>query len=109
PGDVAAATAALNIYRGEEGERLRRQLRRNIDAVRPAHPSPIIPIVLGSEAAALDASRALIDLGIYIPAIRPPTVPPGTSRLRLTLSAAHSDGMIAQLKFALGQVIKDTR
>lgn len=109
PPDAAAALAALNVHCGEEGERLRRQLRRHIDAIRPAHPSPIVPIVLGSEAAALDAARALLEHGIYIPAIRPPTVPKGTSRLRLTLSAAHTDDMIARLQTALGIVMAEKR
>jgi 8-amino-7-oxononanoate synthase len=104
PGDVGAALAALQIYRSEEGERLRRRLRRHIDTVRAEHPSAIIPIVLGSEAAALDASKALFERGIYVPAIRPPTVPRGTSRLRLTLSAAHTDRMIDRLKLALSEL-----
>jgi 8-amino-7-oxononanoate synthase len=102
PADTAAALAALQIYRSAEGEQLRRRLRGHIDAVRPAHPSQIIPIVLGSEETAVAASQSLIQRGIYIPAIRPPTVPRGTSRLRLTLSAAHTDEMIEQLKSALG-------
>jgi 8-amino-7-oxononanoate synthase len=109
PGDTAAALAALRIHRGEEGERLRRALRRNVDAIRAGHPSPIVPIVLGAEAAALDAARALLERGIYIPAIRPPTVPRGTSRLRLTLSAAHTDEMIARLKTALGEAVPGAR
>jgi 8-amino-7-oxononanoate synthase len=109
PPDTAAALTALNILCSEEGERLRRQLRRHIDAIRPAHPSPIVPIVLGSEAAALSAARALLDHGIYIPAIRPPTVPTGTSRLRLTVSAAHSDDMIARLRAALAVVVAGVR
>jgi 8-amino-7-oxononanoate synthase len=101
PADAAAALAALHIYRSAEGERLRARLRGHIDAVRPEHPSQIMPIMLGSEELALAASKALIRRGIYIPAIRPPTVPKGTSRLRLTLSAAHTDDMVEQLKNAL--------
>lgn len=105
PADVAAAAAALAIYRSEEGEQLRRRLRLNVDALRTSHPSPIMPIVLGSESAALRASRTLLDRGICIPAIRPPTVPKGTSRLRLTLSAAHTTDMIDQLRSALHDVL----
>jgi 8-amino-7-oxononanoate synthase len=108
PADTAAASAALAVYRSEEGERLRRKLRANIDAIRSGHPSPIVPLILGSEQAALGASRALLERGIFIPAIRPPTVPRGTSRLRLTLSAAHTEEMIAQLKAALSEVIGRT-
>lgn len=105
PGDTAAALAALRIYRSAEGEHLRNRLRANIDAVRYGHASAIVPIVLGTEVAALQASSALFERGIHIPAIRPPTVPQGTSRLRLTLSAAHSDAMIAQLSAALRDVL----
>jgi 8-amino-7-oxononanoate synthase len=104
PADVAAALAALTIYRSEEGDHLRRRLRRHVDRVRAAHPSAIVPIVLGSESAAIAASEALFEQGIYIPAIRPPTVPQGTSRLRLTLSAAHTDEMVDRLTAALARV-----
>jgi 8-amino-7-oxononanoate synthase len=104
PADAAGALAALQIYCSQEGERLLRRLRRHVDRVRAEHPSAIVPIVLGSETAALAASKALFEQGIYIPAIRPPTVPQGTSRLRLTLSAAHSDDMIDQLTLALGRL-----
>jgi 8-amino-7-oxononanoate synthase len=65
------------------------------------HPSPIVPVVLGDEDAALKASAALLDAGQLVPAIRPPTVPPGTSRLRLALSAAHADADVARLAAAL--------
>ena len=67
----------------------------------PAHPSPIIPVVLGSEQAALNASAALLQDGLWVPAIRPPTVPVGTSRLRVTLSAAHTDEDVTRLLHAL--------
>jgi 8-amino-7-oxononanoate synthase len=67
----------------------------------PAHPSPIVPVVLGSEQAAIDASATLLDDGLWVPAIRPPTVPAGTSRLRVTLSAAHRDDDVNRLVDAL--------
>jgi 8-amino-7-oxononanoate synthase len=58
-------------------------------------------VVLGSEQAALNASAALLEEGLWVPAIRPPTVPVGTSRLRVTLSAAHSDDDVTRLLQAL--------
>ena len=67
----------------------------------PAHPSPIVPVILGDEQAALDASAALAARGLIVPAIRPPTVAPGTSRLRVSLSAAHTDEQVARLIEAL--------
>jgi 8-amino-7-oxononanoate synthase len=53
--------------------------------------------VLGDEEHALKAAAALLDDGIFVPAIRPPTVPVGTSRLRVALSAAHSEAMVDDL------------
>ena len=70
----------------------------------PGHPSPIIPVVLGSETRALEASAALLAEGLWVPAIRPPTVPAGTSRLRVTLSAAHRDADAEHLLDALARL-----
>jgi 8-amino-7-oxononanoate synthase len=50
-----------------------------------------VPIVLGSEASALAIQERLLSLGVLAPAIRPPTVPRGTSRIRISLSASHDD------------------
>jgi 8-amino-7-oxononanoate synthase len=104
PADAAAALAALGVLRSAEGAALLARLRANIDAVRPGHPSPIIPVVLGSEEAALAASARLAEQGLLVPAIRPPTVPPGTSRLRVALSAAHTPADISRLVGALGEL-----
>lgn len=104
PADTAAALAALRISAGEEGRQLRARLRHAVDRIRTGHPSPIIPIVLGSETAALAAAAALFEQGIHVPAIRPPTVPAGTARLRIALSAAHDDGMLARLSAALRSI-----
>jgi 8-amino-7-oxononanoate synthase len=94
PADSAAALAALRVVRSAEGAALVARLRAHVDRVRPRHPSPIVPVVLGSEEAAVTASAALLDAGLLVPAIRPPTVAPGTSRLRVTLSAAHTDSQL---------------
>jgi 7-keto-8-aminopelargonate synthetase-like enzyme len=79
----------------------RARLRRSIDRLHPRHPSPIIPVILGEESAALAAADRLFRRGIHVPAIRPPTVAPGKSRLRLSLSALHDDAAIEQLREAL--------
>ena len=63
--------------------------------------TPIQPIVTGNETAALAASEALLAEGLWVPAIRPPTVPSGRSRLRVTLSAAHEDADVDRLLAAL--------
>ncbi len=107
PADAAAALAALRIVRSSEGEALVARLASLVHRLSecavapPAHPSPIVPVVLGPEQAAIDASATLLDAGLWVPAIRPPTVPAGTSRLRVTLSAAHRDADVARLIDAL--------
>jgi 8-amino-7-oxononanoate synthase len=107
PADGAAALAALRVLRSTEGEalvsRLASLVHRLSDAglAPPGHPSPIIPVICGPEQAAIDASIALLAGGLWVPAIRPPTVPVGTSRLRVTLSAAHLDEDVTRLIDAL--------
>lgn len=102
PADAAAALAALRILRGPEGESLVGRLRSHVDRLRPGHPSPIVPIVVGDEAEAVARSAALLDLGLHVPAIRPPTVPVGTSRLRVTFCADHTVEEVDRLLAALG-------
>ena len=70
----------------------------------PVGDSPIIPIVLGSESAAIAAADALKSKGLWVQPIRPPTVPRGTSRLRLTLSCEHRDEDVTRLLAALRDV-----
>ncbi|MEO8323752.1 MAG: aminotransferase class I/II-fold pyridoxal phosphate-dependent enzyme, partial [Actinomycetota bacterium] len=104
PADTGAALAALRILRSGEGAALIDRLRNNIDLVRRGHPSPIVPIVMGSEDAAVTASAELLERGFLVPAIRPPSVPRGASRLRITLSAAHSPEQVEGLMEALHRV-----
>jgi 8-amino-7-oxononanoate synthase len=104
PADTAAASAAVRICRSEEGNHLRARLRSLVDMLRPGHPSPIVPIVLGEDAAALAAAAQLREAGIHVPAIRPPTVPKGTARLRVALSASHTEAMVGSLQAALGKL-----
>src|SRR5260370_33323256 len=66
--------------------------------------SPIQPVLLGSAERALAASRALEDLGLWVAAIRPPTVPKNSARLRITFSAAHDSADIARLCEALADL-----
>jgi 8-amino-7-oxononanoate synthase len=104
PSSAAAAKAAVDICRSAEGGRLRRTLRGHVDAIRERHPSPIVPVVMGDEASALAASTKLLGAGLLVPAIRPPTVPAGTSRLRVSLSAAHSGDEVTRLAKALADL-----
>ena len=66
--------------------------------------TPIVPLVLGSAAATLAASKALADAGFLVTAIRPPTVPEGTSRLRISFSASHRDSDVDRLAATLQQL-----
>jgi 8-amino-7-oxononanoate synthase len=101
PADSAAALAALAVVRSQEGDELKARLRRHVERIAPGHPSPIVPVILGDEKRALGAAAALLDRGLLVPAIRPPTVAPGTSRLRVALSAAHDDEEVERLAAAL--------
>jgi 8-amino-7-oxononanoate synthase len=105
PADAGAGLAAVNLYCSEEGARLRGRLRRLVDLIAPGHPSPIVPIIVGGEDEAMKASAALLERGLVVPAIRPPSVAPGTSRLRVALSAAHTDDQVESLKVALEEVV----
>jgi 8-amino-7-oxononanoate synthase len=102
PAAVAAAQAALAIVRTEPELRVQLDRMRGklLDASRfgsPDRVAPIVPIVLGSAAAATRASSTLRDARFLVPAIRPPTVPRGTARLRLSLTAGLSDDVVVRL------------
>jgi 8-amino-7-oxononanoate synthase len=106
---AAAATAALTLVMGPEGEQRRTSLLARIDALSdalglPADRTPIRPFILGADRAALAASGALRARGLFVQAIRPPTVPEGTARLRITLSAAHTADDIQALAAALREL-----
>lgn len=97
PALAHASLASLELIRSAEGDSLRAELRRRIDAFSPAHPSPIVPLALGTNEAAVTAAERLEHAGFLIPAIRFPTVPRGTARLRISLSAAHPETAVAEL------------
>lgn len=101
PASAAAALAALEITLSAEGADLRGRLRAHIDALRPGHPSAILPVIVGTDEAAVEAAAQLRNFGIFAPAVRPPTVPAGTARIRIALSAAHTSDMVEQLRHAL--------
>jgi 8-amino-7-oxononanoate synthase len=67
--------------------------------------SQIIPVILGAESTALSVAAALREAGFDVRAIRPPTVPPGTSRLRISIGADRSEGEIAAMADALGGIL----
>lgn len=113
----AVCDAVRHAIRWLEGGEKQRQLWKNIERFashlrelgwwRGAAQSPIFPIVLGAEADAVAMSQALDSRGFFVHPIRPPTVPRGTSRLRITICAHHQPEMIDQLAEAL-KVSSDT-
>jgi len=108
----AALQAALDVLRREpqRQERVRalsRHVRQTLSASGLALPqgdSPIIPIILGSEDAAMSEASRLMELGMLAVPIRPPTVPRGGSRLRITLSSEHSDEQVKMFLDAMTKV-----
>ena len=112
PQPVAAASRrALELARSEDWRRARlvalieRFRAKALGAQVPLGNSrtPIQPIVLGSEAAVLGVQRELETEGFLVVAIRPPTVPKGTARLRVTITAAHGEAQVDELADALGR------
>ena len=113
PQPVAAATrTALKLIDEESWRRERvlaltarfRSAARQLDLPIGASDTPIQPVILGTPEAALAAQKALYEAGFWVVAIRPPTVPAGSARLRLTLSAAHTEGQVDALVDALGNM-----
>jgi 8-amino-7-oxononanoate synthase len=96
-----AARVSLRLIHSDEGRRLRSTLRNRISILSPSS-TPVIPHLLGSNEAALAAAARIADLGFLVPAIRFPTVPRGTARLRASVSAAHPAEAVEGLKAALG-------
>jgi 8-amino-7-oxononanoate synthase len=100
PALAAAAIAALDVIERDPAYAARPLLKARAftdKAGLPEAQSPIVPVMLGSAEAALAASRLLIEEGFLAVAIRPPTVPEGTARLRLSFSALHPDAEIDRL------------
>ena len=100
PASVAAASAAIDLILGDPGYAARplqkaRMFTKALGLTPAA--SPIVPIILGSTERTLEASRLLQDEGFLVIAIRPPTVPDGKARLRVTFTAGHDDADIARL------------
>jgi len=100
---VAGAHAALvEIEQGAHAKILWKNIALFAGALGIAVPqSAVVPVIIGDAEAALKASDALYEQGFLVPAIRPPTVPKNTSRLRISLSAAHTDEQILGLAQAL--------
>lgn len=114
PALAHALLTSLDIIASDEGKDLRAHLQSLLEQLdseltltrwqRPHSSTAIQPIIIGGNDEALRAAAALHARGIWVPAIRPPTVAPGTARLRVTLSAAHTHQEVAQLAAALNDL-----
>ena len=115
PAPIAAARRATELIVSDPTPLGR--LRDNIATLRDAlarlgistlatHPQvPILPVLVGDDATALRVGRALLDRGFFVHPIRPPTVPVGTARLRLTVSAAHDPDELTAFASTLAEVL----
>ena len=111
PALAHALLSAIDLIAGHEGAIRRAHLQALIAQLKgalqlrrwrlPASPTAIQPVIIGANDEAMRVSAALHGQGLWVPAIRPPTVAPGTARLRVTLSAAHAAADVAQLAAAL--------
>ncbi len=115
PAVAAGAIAALEIVQSDEGRELRARLEQNraylLTGLKAlgchvpdddGPPTPIIPLMVGDAGPATDLSHALLEAGVLAPAVRPPTVPKGTSRLRLTVMATHTTEHLERVVTAVG-------
>lgn len=111
PACSAGALAALRIIQREPQRRARvLALAEHLRKELTAHGwdcgdsvTPIVPVMIGDSAKAVAMSEALREKGLWVPAIRPPTVPPNGARLRISLMATHTDGDVERLVEAIGR------
>ena len=109
PAMAGAAIAALDIIESEPDLVAKPLARARAFAAAldlPEAQSAIVPVVVGAPEAALEASRKLADEGFLVTAIRPPTVPPGTARLRFAFTARHSQSEVARAAEAMRAIMK---
>jgi 8-amino-7-oxononanoate synthase len=111
PAAAAAATVAVRFVQSNRGEARRKLLRARVGELQSAIknrrskiPGAIIPIMVGNEKKAMEFAARLRERGIFIPAIRHPTVARGKARLRVTLTAAHTAGEVNRLAAALNEL-----
>ncbi len=111
PGTCAAAAAAVDLVASEDGKQRCDRLWQNVSLLKQglaardwdtASDSPILPLIVGPEETAVRLSRELREKGVFVPAIRYPTVARGKARLRVTVSASHAAGDIETFLAAIG-------
>jgi 8-amino-7-oxononanoate synthase len=119
PALAHALLTSIDIIGSEEGDRRRAHLQALIRQLRsewklhqwqcPHSDTAIQPVIIGANDAAMRVAATLYEQGMWVPAIRPPTVPQGTARLRVTLSAAHTGQDVSELTSALNSLESASR
>ena len=112
PASAAAARAGIQLVQSDQGTTLVQQLHQRVaeldSKLKTQNSKPfsaIIPIIIGDEARAVEAAHALRERGLFVPAIRYPTVGRGSARLRVTLTASHSADDVRHLAVALTEIV----
>jgi 7-keto-8-aminopelargonate synthetase-like enzyme len=117
PGVVAATLAAVHLLQSDAGDALRTRLAAHITQFRQgltqlgllqpgAGTTPIFPVIVGDERQTMACSQRMFERGIHAQGIRPPTVPPGTSRLRFALMATHEPEDLERALTELGALVQ---
>lgn len=117
PAVLAASSAAIDLVCSEEGEQLRVRVTENGRLLRtllqqsgfavPDGNTPIVPLVVGEADRVVEFSKRLLERGVFVQGIRPPTVPQGTSRLRCTVMASHTADHIREAATTIAAVGRD--
>jgi len=109
----AAVEAAVEIVRGTEGDERRRELAARARQLRSLVPSlgghsesAIAPLVVGDDRLAIQLTQHLLEQRVYVQGIRPPTVPEGSARLRVSLASGHTNLMVTNLAALLDDAVR---
>jgi 8-amino-7-oxononanoate synthase len=112
PASAAAARAAIQLIQSREGDTRRNflsnriaEFKKQASQFKVKSQSTILPLIIGDEVKATNTATALRDRGIYVPAIRYPTVARGKARLRITLTASHSSTDVTTLLRTLDEIV----
>jgi 7-keto-8-aminopelargonate synthetase-like enzyme len=112
PAAAAAARAGIQLVQSAEGSARTEHLWQRVAEFRSQIPNPksqivsaILPVIVGDENQALATANALRERGVFVPAIRYPTVARGAARLRVTLTATHTRPEVEQLAATLTQIV----
>jgi 8-amino-7-oxononanoate synthase len=102
---AAAATAAIRIVRSPDGDAMRHALRQRVELLGRG-VTAIAPVMVGDDRRVMECTQRLLEAGLFVQGIRPPTVPEGTARLRVALSASLEIEDVLRLRSALDELME---